>query len=227
MCGRVVWIWDPVTGKLLRKLVDDPEQDPAVAHVLHKERFNVPPASHLPVVDGRGEPAMAVARWGFPIPKRPNGVFNTRIETAAESPMWRGLLGTSHCLFPVKGFYEWRRSGKQRIPYYIQRKDGQPLLLAGLIQERTWDGERKNVASILTCAPNPLMDPVHDRMPVIIETAQAGDWLAADAQTAFDLAVPAADVLQMHQVGPDVGDTKNDHPGLMEPIERQGLGAFA
>ena len=80
---------------------------------------------------------------------------------------------------------------------------------------------------MLTCAPNDVMASVHNRMPVIIETENAVAWLHADAATAFDLAVPAGDVLTMHQVGPDVGDTKNDRPNLMEPVERQGLGAFA
>ena len=223
MCGRIVWVWDPITGEMLRKIVDDPEQDPDVVHVLHKQRYNVPPASHVPVIDGRGAPRMAVARWGFPIPQRPNGVFNTRIETAAESPMWRGLIGKSHCLFPVAGFYEWRRSGKQRVPFYIHRADGRPLLLGGLVQDRRVDGMGTTCASIVTCAPNAMMATVHDRMPVVVEEADAAAWLAGNA---FDLAVPAGDVLIKHQVGPDVGDTKNDRPELMQPVGQQGLGAF-
>lgn len=226
MCGRIVWVWDAVTGQLLRKIVNAPEMDPQVNHVLHKMRYNVPPASHLPVIDGRGQPQMAVARWGFPIPQRPNGVFNTRIETALESPMWRGLVGRSHCLWPVAGFYEWRR-GKHKTPFYVYRSDGQPMLIAGVIQDRAWQGETKTFGSMLTCAPNEWMATVHDRMPVIIEPAAAHAWLGADANAALDLAVPAGDVLSMHQVGPDVGDTKNDRPDLMEPVEQQGLGAFA
>lgn len=228
MCGRIVWIWDAVTGQLLRKIVDDPEMDPQVNHVLHKLRYNVPPASHLPVIDGRSTPKMTVARWGFPIPKRPNGVFNTRIETALESPMWRGLLGQSHCLWPVAGFYEWRRDGKRRTPFYVHRSDGQPMLIAGVIQDRTWNGGVKLFGSMLTCAPNGLMASVHDRMPVVIETDAAHAWLSADIDAALDLAVPTAEsTLSMHPVGPDVGDTKNDRPELMEPIEQRGLGAFS
>ena len=226
MCGRIVWIWDAATGRLLRKIVDDPERDPAVDHVLRKRRYNVPPASHLPVIDGRGAPQMTVAKWGFPIPQRPNGVFNTRIETALESPMWRGLVGQSHCLWPVAGFYEWHR-GRRRTPFFIHRADGDPMLIAGVIQDRAWQGEAKTFGSMLTCAPNAVMVGVHDRMPVVVEPDDARAWLDADVDTALRLAVPAADdVLTMHRVGPDVGDTKNDHAELMEPVENQGLGAF-
>ncbi len=227
MCGRIVYVWDPLTKQLVQKLVDDVDFPEGVQHVLQKQRYNVPPASHLPVIARDGDhTTVTVARWGFPIAKRPNGVFNTRIETAFESPMWRGLIGSRNCLFPVKGFYEWSQD-KRHAPHFVSRADGQPMLLGGIMGERTWDGESLRCASIVTCGPNELLQNVHDRMPVIIEESDAKTWLHGGAEATLELAGPAGDVLQMHEVGAVVGNAANDGPELIEPKARGNLDAFA
>lgn len=229
MCGRVAYIWDPVTGKLVQKVDDRSLDDPDRSRVLKKKRYNVPPASHLPVFGLKdGGTRVEIARWGFPIPARRNGVFNTRIETAAESPMWRGMLGKSHCVFPVKGFYEWEHDGAKR-PHYIHRKDDDNLLLAGLLGRRTVGGESKLCASIVTCKPNELVGRLHDRMPVVLEERDLDAWLNpqdSGMERVMDLAKPAADgVLTMHAVGAAVNSTKNDAPELMQPTSQKTLGA--
>ena len=222
------YTWDPKTQAMLSRISDVPfdDLDERTRHVLDKFRYNCPPASHLPVVtqvDGQAQ--VVVARWGFPMPKRWNGVFNTRVENV-DSPLWRSMWGASHGVFVVRGFYEWQ--GPKKVPQFLHRADGEPMALAALVGERQVQGEAKTCFSILTCPPNQVVAPVHDRMPIILEPDAARAWLAADADRAAELAVPCPDdVLTLHQVGPDVGSAKNDRPDLMEPIERQGLGAFA
>lgn len=227
MCGRIVWVWDAALARWVQHYDDKPSAD--VQHVLEKRRYNVPPASHLPVLIPTGSGTgtkVEVARWGFPIPARPNGVFNTRIETAAESPMWRGMLGKTHCVFPATGFYEWKRTkGRRSMPYFIHRKDGEPLAFAGLHGWREVAGRRERCGSIVTCAPNPFMAELHDRMPVILERAGVDAWLRPEAglDAALDLAVPAGDVLTRHEVTTDVNSTANDEPRLMEPVAQRRL----
>jgi len=222
VAGRIVYIWDPKTQALLRRLSDVPFDalDERDRHVLEKDRYNCPPASHLPVVarrDGRNE--LVVARWGFPIPQRPSGVFNARIENVASSGLWRGMWGAGHCAFVVRGFYEWRRD--DRTPFFLHRTDGQPMVLGGLVGERTVQGETKLCFSLVTCPPNGTVARVHDRMPVVLEPDDARAWIDAEATgeaALAGLAVPAAEgVLSMHPVGPDVGSIHNDRPDLMEP----------
>lgn len=221
MCGRIVWVWDDATGKLVKKIDEGALDDAKIRHILEKERYNIPPSSHLPVFAWHEDHAkVEIVRWGFPIPARPNGVFNTRIETAAESSMWRGMFGKSHCVFPVKGFYEWNQKGTKRA-HFIQRKDGQPMLLAGVLGRRDVQGESELCASIITCKPNALLARVHDRMPVILEVTDLTKWLAATGvEAALDLTVPAGDVLTMHVVSSEANSTQNDGPHLIKPIQR-------
>jgi putative SOS response-associated peptidase YedK len=37
-----------------------------------------------------------------------------------------------HCMIPAKGFYEWREEDGKKQPYYFARKDGRPIMFAGL-----------------------------------------------------------------------------------------------
>lgn len=225
MCGRIVWVWDTALQQWVQHYDDAPNAE--VRHVLEKKRYNVPPASHLPVlVPGpAGDGArVTVARWGFPIPQRPNGVFNTRIESAGDSPLWGPLLGRSHCVFPVSGFYEWRREGgKRATPYFICRRDGRPLALAGLTQVRRVGDRDELCGSIVTCTPNLFMAELHDRMPVILEDDDVPAWLGSSAHAVERLAVPAGDVLARHEVTKDVNSSANDEPRLMEPVRQQRL----
>ncbi len=223
MCGRVVWLWDPQTGMLIRRFDDEALDDPDVRHVMERNRYNVPPASHLPVIAGRGDrDKVEIARWGFPIPERPNGVFNTRIEKAFTSPMWGGLIAQHHCVFPVKGFYEWKRQGKVKTPFFIARADGEVMLLGGLIGRRTWKGESLLCGSIVTCAPNEAMAEVHDRMPIVLTEDEAREWLHPDragVERVRELASPREGVaLEVREVGARVNATVNDEPSLMEPV---------
>lgn len=221
MCGRVVWVWDAATGELVAKYVDPAQLDPETVQIMEKNRYNVPPASHLPFITGEADAEeVRIARWGVPIPKRPNGVFNTRIEGAYESPMWRAMIGRYHGLLPVKGFYEWRRGDK--APHFIQRADGQPMLLAAILGRRPVESEPQLCASIITCEPNETVARLHDRMPVIIEPDDAQDWLHPQTlgqEGVLRLARPAGDVLTMHRVTRDVNNTRNDRPDLIEPKE--------
>ena len=83
--------------------------------------------------------------------------------------MFRGLLKHSRCLVPASGFYEWRRGGGRKTPYYLRLKDADPFAFAGLYD--VWhdaDGAPLATYTLVTTAANEVVAPVHDRMPVIL-----------------------------------------------------------
>ena len=81
--------------------------------------------------------------------------------------------------------------------------------------------------TVITTTPNEDMDEIHDRMPVVIEQADAGDWLdvgATGPDERLHLIRPArAGTLQHYGVDPAVGSVRNDGPQLIEPAEPQSL----
>ena len=91
------------------------------------------------------------------------------------------------CLVLADGWFEWQQqgAGQKKQPWYFRRTDGQPFALAGLWD--CWrggdDGAVLETCAILTTSANDLMRPVHDRMPVILDTAEFGLWLDPKAPT--------------------------------------------
>ena len=77
------------------------------------------------------------------------------------------------------GFYEWRKEGRNRIPYRITPKHDTLVVMAGIWDR--WVSSSEEVItsfSILTTKPNKEMSFVHDRMPVIISNKEQQDkWL--------------------------------------------------
>lgn len=96
--------------------------------------------------------------------------FNARSETVAEKASFRGPWRHRRCLLPADGFLEKRR--------LIRRRDRAPFWLAGLWDR--WigpDGSEVESCCVLTTAPNSLVRPLHDRMPVIWPDGLEPAWM--------------------------------------------------
>ena len=123
---------------------------------------------------------------------------------------------------PADAFYEWQKlDGKTKHPFAIAMKDGKPYALAGL-WERWKDrkaGTELLTFTIITTDPNEIVQPLHDRMPVIIPERDYDRWLKPDPERPpIDLLQPFdADKMTMWRVDKAVGDVKNDRPELIEP----------
>jgi putative SOS response-associated peptidase YedK len=57
---------------------------------------------------------------------------NARGETVAEKPSFRKAFTEQRCLILADGFFEWKREGKAKKPYYIRFKDHRLFAFAGL-----------------------------------------------------------------------------------------------
>jgi putative SOS response-associated peptidase YedK len=154
-------------------------------------------------------------------------MINARSETVAEKPAFRRAFSRRRCLIPVDGFYEWRRDGGRRRPYWFHAPERRPFALAGLWER--WQnptlGEPLESCAILTTAANAVMQPIHDRMPVILSPSAYGTWLATAGSTASELQRllrPCPDDwLRAHAVTPRVNRPAFDEPACVEPIPEE------
>lgn len=151
---------------------------------LFAPRFNIAPSQDVltSMCDGNAR-ALVPARWGL-IPswsQEPKGIINARSETLKDKPSFRESLQNRRCLIPADGFYEWKKSGKSKQPYYFQMTDGELFFLAGIWDE--WRGGEESITSfaIITTTPNEL-ETIHDRMPVILPAHAQDAWLSSDTQ---------------------------------------------
>ena len=177
-------------------------------------RHNLAPTDPLAVLrrDGQGRHLM-VARWGVPRHGGQGIVINAR-DDRLRGPMWRTMLARGRAVVPLRGFYEWQRP--QRQAWYFQRRDGQLLLLAGLVMEGT-DGLH---AAIVTTSPSGDIGGIHDRMPAVLEPDMVEPWLrGGEPEMLLSLVHPADDgTLERCAVGKLVNDVRNQGPELLEPV---------
>jgi putative SOS response-associated peptidase YedK len=166
-------------------------------------------------------------RWGL-IPfwaKDPNiglRTINAKAETITTAPAFREAIKFRRCLVPADAFYEWQKlDAKTKQPFAIAMKDGQPYALAGLWEK--WkdrkSGSELLTFTIITTDPNEVVQPMHDRMPVIIPERDYDHWLKADPERpSIDLLRPfEGDKMTAWKVDRAVGNVKNDRPALIEP----------
>jgi putative SOS response-associated peptidase YedK len=163
----------------------------AGARINYAYNPNVAPTEQVPVLLGEsGKPvATKMARFGInlkgpPGKKRPP-LLNARTDTLRRGS-FKSMLAQRHCIIPAEGFYEWREEGGKKQPYFFERKDGQPLMLAGIWDYSEVKGDTVPSFAILTDEPNELVAPYHDRMPVVIDDPQK--WL--DPESKLDEIAP-------------------------------------
>ncbi|MGI9569641.1 MAG: SOS response-associated peptidase, partial [Desulfobulbia bacterium] len=164
------------------------------------------------------------ARWGL-VPswwkkslRELPSTINSRGETVHEKPMFRSAFRSRRCLIPVSGFFEWKRTGDAKQPYYITLVDNHPMTFAGIWEEWTnpESGEIIVSASILTISANSVIQIIHHRMPVILGPEEFSEWLT---EGGHELIKPCPDNwLDFWPVSRDVNSPKNNHSGLMTPI---------
>jgi putative SOS response-associated peptidase YedK len=117
-----------------------------------------------------------------------------------------------------------RLDEKTKQPYAIAMKDDGMFAFAGLWEK--WKdkttGQVLRTYTILTTDPNELMEPIHDRMPVIIPPKGYERWMAPADPTHLpvDLLRPfPAEEMKAWKVGRAVGNTRNNDASLVEPLK--------
>ena len=200
-------------------------------------RFNLGPTMPLLGVEAcDGQRVLDTFRWGL-VPswaKDPSAMtktFNARAETVAEKPAFRSSFAKHRILVPIDGFYEWKREGSAKQPWYFHRSDGQPLVLAGIAA--SWHDPNagtdapvlRSCTVITTDAEGTDLEPIHHRVPVVLEERDFEAWLAGDdlGEAEHLLAAPPAGTLLGHEVGRRVGNVRNDGPELIEAVAPETL----
>lgn len=174
-------------------------------------RFNVKPTQDI-YIDHRGE--ILTARWGL-IPFWHKGelkdwkasTINARIEEVEEKATFRSVWKSGRCLIPVGGYYEWTGEKGSKQPHFFQSAGNEETLwFAGLVSE--W--RDLLTCTIMTRAANQWVEPVHDRMPVILSADEREAWLAGST----DKEIGAGARVRHHPVAPF--GIKDEGPELIE-----------
>jgi putative SOS response-associated peptidase YedK len=219
MCGRFAFYSPHEAVTRLFGVVEAPPIEPC---------YNIAPTRVIASVREAGGPReIAMLSWGL-VPSwakdRSIGarMINARAETLTEKPSFRNAYRSRRCLVLADGYYEWRRSGPVKQPYFIAFENGEPFGMGGL-WERWRDpssGELLESCCIVTTSPSLAVAHVHDRMPVIVPPAAHAEWLDpknGDTDRLGRLLAPCAlPGLRALPVSRRVNDARNQGPDLIE-----------
>ena len=226
MCGRYTLTNpDPLRLRARFDILESIETD-------DEPRFNIAPTDPvLAVRDFDGVRDLGRLRWGL-LPGRwaekkgGRPLINARAETIATQPAFAESFAERRCLIPADGFYEWLSDERGKRPVWLSRRDAELFAFAGIWAQIDSPGsdEPLHSCAIVTCAPNALIRPIHDRMPVILDPDSESSWLDPERppEEILSLLAPAADdLLVAREVADLVNDVREDGPALIEPREEQ------
>jgi len=151
-----------------------------------------------------------------------NKLINARGETVAEKPSFRRAFKHQRCLVLADGYYEWKREGKSKQPYYIRFKDHRLFAFAGLWER--WEKQEPAIesCSLITTGPNTLMEPIHNRMPVILEERSYSSWLSPGLQNTVYLSgllePYESEEMEAYPVSVMVNNPRNDSETCIQPM---------
>jgi putative SOS response-associated peptidase YedK len=222
MCGRFA---SNLTWEQLHELyqIGAAERSPPPPDL--RPLYNIAPTQTVPVVrlNRSARREIALLRWGL-IPywskdaKIAARTINARAETLSTAPAFREAFRRRRCLVPASGFYEWKKVGSGKQPYFIGMRDGSPLAFAGLWERWKQAGTAVESFTIVTGEPNSLVAAIHDRMPAILEPGDYDAWLSvAETSQALLLQPFPAQLMQAYPVSTRVNSVKNDDAALIEP----------
>jgi putative SOS response-associated peptidase YedK len=191
--------------------------------------YNIAPTQNAPVILNDGDRILEELRWGL-IPswaKDPaigNKLINARAETIMEKASFKRPFQSRRCLVPADGFYEWRftKTTKGKIPMRIRLKSQAPFAMAGL-WERWKDAEGKELRTftIITTDANEALQPIHNRMPVILKVKDEEAWLdpkAASNHLTALLAPYPAEEMETYEVSKLINNAAFNSPDCFTPV---------
>lgn len=194
----------------------------------YTQSYNIAPTEKVLAIiyDGKMNRAGYMS-WGL-IPswakekKFSYSMINARTETIDVKPSFKHLLQRKRCLIVADSFYEWQQTASGKVPHRIQLANKQLFAFAGLWDKWENGDERIFTCTMLTKDANEFMEPIHHRMPIMLEKPAAMEWLHQSFptnQAVKSFALQVADpMLTSYPVSTYVNHAKNNDPLCIESI---------
>lgn len=227
MCGRFV------RKVLAPEIADEFDVDEVVDEL--PASYNIAPTHDVAVIVNDGTTRLVKMRWGLipwwaSDPSIGSKLINARAESLTTKSAFKDSFKSRRCIVVADGFFEWQKQGKLKTPLLIHLKSDKPFAFAGLFD--VWKsplGPPLTTCTIVTTGPNELVEPIHDRMPVILSKEAERFWLdrsIEDTKRLLDFLIPyPTGEMEAFEVSSQVNSVKNDSPDLIKPavIQQPGL----
>ncbi len=197
----------------------------ATLNLPFEPRYNIAPSQSVLTIGDFGAGLEGrLLTWGL-IPSWSSdgkGFINARAETLEERPSFSESFRLRRCLIPADGFFEWKRTGREKRPFYFQVDDEMPFAFAGIWDTWSNRGDVVTSCAIITTAANELVGELHDRMPAILLDEFHDEWLdpTTNRDELLRILTPfPSERMRTHPVSSTVNDPANDSRDLLLRVD--------
>ncbi len=195
------------------------------AESLFNPNYNVIPGNTMPIILKDGDNRSVVSSvWGLKPKGGKDDFFEVGQEEFSENEDLIKLAKRSPCIIPASGFYKWKETVDDPLPFYLRVLTTEVTGLAGICTSyEQEDGRMVHSFAVITMPANALVEPLDDRMPVILEEKDYGRWLNGNAPEMLENGFSGNHLLpnmSVFRVPELVNDPSNNSKELMQPIPK-------
>ncbi|MEQ8523922.1 SOS response-associated peptidase [Gracilimonas sp.] len=195
------------------------------AESLFNPNYNVIPGTTMPIIIKDGESRTVVSsEWGLQQKNTDEEFFEVPQEEIAEKENLDKLVENSPCIIPVSGFYKWKETVEDPLPFFLRVLTTDVTGLAGIYSSfENKNGRKVHSYAVITMPANALVEPLDDRMPVILDEKDYGRWLNGDAPEMLEKGFSGNHLLpdmSVFRVPELVNDPSNNSKELVQPIPK-------
>ncbi|MGD8426641.1 MAG: SOS response-associated peptidase [Balneolaceae bacterium] len=196
-----------------------------------ESEFNITPGSLIPVVyKEAGGRKVYNFKWGLIPPDATDETVGTDnfefpVEALKEDGWLAECFRHRRCLIPANGFYKWKTTKKKSTPFYIRLLSNDLMAFAGIYSVwKSTSGRDVYSCAMLTVEANALVQPVDERMPLMLRPEHYDAWLSGEEMelAAIKQFLSAYSMTEMavNRVSEDVNDPENNSAELIQPIPK-------
>ena len=146
------------------------------------QSYNISPGQDVNIIlNYKFENYLLSSNWGYNFinskTQNSQSVINSRIETINSKLLFKDSFLKRKCIIPANGYFEWSQQEGEKKPYFIKLDAGELIYFAGVWRKEKYNDDKRRVFSIITKAANSKINKIHHRMPVVLNTNNAQDYL--------------------------------------------------
>lgn len=195
------------------------------SEVMFEPNYNVMPGNVMPVIiKESGQNSVVTMKWG--LKDSDDGAIKEEIESEnlLDNEEWSKKLKKEPCIIPASGFYKWKETVEDPLPFYLRVISEDVTGLAGIYSTyKDENGREVKAFAILTMPANALVEPLDERMPVILKRGEYEKWLNGNGNSLIEKGFNADDLLPhmtVFRVPELVNDPSNNSKELIQPIPK-------
>lgn len=193
------------------------------SEILFEPNYNVMPGHTMPIITGAEKRNIISSSWGLKLEDSEEKIHEIGYEELLEEES-KSILEQESCIIPISGFYKWKETVDDPLPFYLRVLSEDVTGLAGLYNSyRDEDGRTIRTYVVLTMPANALVEPLDDRMPVILHPKDHGRWLSGNTKEMIKEGFSGNHLLpdmSVFRVPELVNDPSNNSKELMQPIPK-------